>query len=343
MATVLLILVVVLVLAALVFGVVSLLSGDDPGLGAAEPDGRAVPLPNDRSLTETDLKSVRFDVGWRGYRMAQVDRVLRRTAYDIGYKDEMIAVLEAEVIALRDGRAEDAELLRKARESAANPQVAPATSATPPGSGSAGDAAWSDGPTVLGDEPLDRPAQSEQPVIQRPAETRAPVVPTLGTDGAAALRASATVEAPTTPAEAVTPAAEDGDDRPEGSLAYKPVRRVQLAEELPGSEVSGAELTEPSEQADPLPADNAPTPAHDNPAPTGNASASTGNASAPAGNASAPTSDASAPASDASAPASDASVRPGDAEAAEAAGPARRSPAAKKSARPTSGRSPRGR
>ena len=121
MATVLLILVVVLVLAALVFGVVSLLSGDDPGLGAVEPDGRAVPLPNNRSLTETDLKTVRFDLGWRGYRMAQVDRVLRRTAYDVGYKDEMIAVLEAEVQALREGRAEDAELLRKARESAANP------------------------------------------------------------------------------------------------------------------------------------------------------------------------------------------------------------------------------
>jgi DivIVA domain-containing protein len=127
---VLLVLVVVLVVAALVFGVVSLLSGDDPGLGAAEPDGRAVPLPNNRSLTEGDLKAVRFDVGWRGYRMAQVDRVLRRTAYDVGYKDEMIAVLEAEVTALREGRTEDAELFRKARESASNPAAATAVSAT---------------------------------------------------------------------------------------------------------------------------------------------------------------------------------------------------------------------
>ena len=129
MATVLLVLVVVLVVAALVYGVVSLLAGDDPGLGAVEPDGRAEPLPNNRSLTELDLKTVKFDVGWRGYRMAQVDRVLRRTAYDVGYKDEMIAVLEAEVAALRDGRREDAELLRKARESAANP--APASVAPP--------------------------------------------------------------------------------------------------------------------------------------------------------------------------------------------------------------------
>lgn len=120
MGTILLVLVVVLVVAALIFGVVSLLSGDDPGLANVEPDGRALPLPNNRSLTEDDIKTIRFDVTWRGYRMAQIDRVLRRTAYDIGYKNEMIAVLEAEVTALREGREEDAELLRKARESAAS-------------------------------------------------------------------------------------------------------------------------------------------------------------------------------------------------------------------------------
>jgi DivIVA domain-containing protein len=121
MAMLLLVLVVVLVVAGLVFGVVSLLSGDDPGMSPADPDGWARPLPNDRSLREQDLQQVRFDLALRGYRMAQVDRVLRRTAYDLGYKDEMIAVLEAEVIALRDGRREDADLLRKARESAASP------------------------------------------------------------------------------------------------------------------------------------------------------------------------------------------------------------------------------
>jgi DivIVA domain-containing protein len=121
MGTVLLVLVVVLVIAGLVYGVVTLLAGEDPGLSPSDPDGRARPLPNNRSLSEYDLKTVRFDVGFRGYRMTQVDRVLRRTAYDIGYKDEMIAVLEAEVIALREGRVEDAELLRKAREQAAAP------------------------------------------------------------------------------------------------------------------------------------------------------------------------------------------------------------------------------
>lgn len=131
MGTVLLVLVIVLVVAGLVYGVVALLTNEDPGLVPVEPDGRARPLPNTRSLTEFDLQTVRFDVGMRGYRMGQVDRVLRRTAYDIGYKDEMIAVLEAEVIALREGRVEDAELLRKAREAAAS--AAPTTVAPDPG------------------------------------------------------------------------------------------------------------------------------------------------------------------------------------------------------------------
>jgi len=121
MATILLVLVVVLVVAGLVYGVVALLSGDDPGMWPVDPDGVARPLPHDRSLREQDLSNLRFDVAFRGYRMAQVDRALRRTAYDLGYKDEMIAVLEAEVAALREGRMEDAELLRKAREGSTPP------------------------------------------------------------------------------------------------------------------------------------------------------------------------------------------------------------------------------
>jgi hypothetical protein len=50
--------------------------------------------------------------------MAQVDQALTRAAYDIGYKDELISVLEAEVTALREGRTSDADVLRRAREAA---------------------------------------------------------------------------------------------------------------------------------------------------------------------------------------------------------------------------------
>jgi DivIVA domain-containing protein len=121
MGQILILLVVALVAAALVFGVVTLITGGDPGLEPAEPDGTAVPLPVSRPLTEVDLSTVRFDTAVRGYRMAQVDQALRRAAYDLGYKEELINVLEAEVTALREGRVEDAETLRKARENAARP------------------------------------------------------------------------------------------------------------------------------------------------------------------------------------------------------------------------------
>ncbi|MFD0787340.1 DivIVA domain-containing protein, partial [Micromonospora azadirachtae] len=118
MGQVLLMLVVALTVAAVVFGVTALVTGRDPGLVPAEPGGRAVPLPGDRPLREADVEEIRFDTVLRGYQMAQVDRALRRAAYDIGYKSELIGVLEAEVAALREGRTADAETLRRAREQA---------------------------------------------------------------------------------------------------------------------------------------------------------------------------------------------------------------------------------
>jgi DivIVA domain-containing protein len=107
-----------LVVGAIGFGIAVLISGSDPGLAPVEPEGRSVPLPTSRPLNEVDLDAARFDTAVRGYRMDQVDAALRRAAYDIGYKQELIGVLEAEVDALRDGRTEDADKLRSARESA---------------------------------------------------------------------------------------------------------------------------------------------------------------------------------------------------------------------------------
>lgn len=119
MAQVLLWFVVALVVAGIVFGVFTLVTGGDPALEPVEPDGVAVPLPTSRPLGEEDVQGVRFDTALRGYRMSQVDQALRRTAYDIGYKDELIAVLVAEVDALRAGRREEADALRAARRKAA--------------------------------------------------------------------------------------------------------------------------------------------------------------------------------------------------------------------------------
>ena len=118
MAQILLLVTVALVIGALVFGVAALATGNDPGLSPADPDGAARRLPGDRPLVETDVTGLRFDTGLRGYRMAQVDAALARIAYDMGYKHELIEALQAEVEALRAGRLEDAEVLRKAREAA---------------------------------------------------------------------------------------------------------------------------------------------------------------------------------------------------------------------------------
>ncbi len=211
MATVFLVLVVVLVIAGLVFGVISLLSGDDPGLSAVDPDGRARPLPNNRSLSEFDLKDVRFDTGLRGYRMSQVDRVLRRTAYDLGYKDEMIAVLEAEVIALREGRSEDAELLRKARESAAGPALSQAD--------------------------LTRPTDDRTPasaVDEEPADEVEDFTPTRGTAATSGTAAAAEVDSDPTPTDTDYAAAHDrepGNLPREGSLRRREASTDSATEE----------------------------------------------------------------------------------------------------------------
>jgi len=154
--------VVALVVAAIVFGVTVMMSGGDPGLTPVEPDGRSLPLPSDRPLGEEDVFRTRFDTAFRGYRMAQVDQALQRAAYDIGYKGELIGVLEAEVAALREGRTADADVLRRAREAAvapppAEPVVVPDVTPADDQPASASPAAQAAEPAPAGDE---EPAES---------------------------------------------------------------------------------------------------------------------------------------------------------------------------------------
>lgn len=164
----LLLLVVALTVAAIVFGVAVLITGGDPGLGRVEPDGLAVPLPGDRPLREADLADVRFDTAVRGYRMAQVDAALRRAAYDIGYKDELIGVLEAEVTALREGRTADADELSRARR-AALASESTADPAAPADSTAAGSAAPA---SPAADSAAADSASSADPAGTGPVETR---------------------------------------------------------------------------------------------------------------------------------------------------------------------------
>src|SRR2546430_5097236 len=103
MGQLLILIAVALVAAALAWGVAVLLLGRDQGLEPAEPDGRAIPLPSARPLTESDLGLLRFDTAARGYRMAQVDQALRRAAYGIRAKGEPISRLRAAGAAPRPG------------------------------------------------------------------------------------------------------------------------------------------------------------------------------------------------------------------------------------------------
>ncbi|AXO32998.1 DivIVA domain-containing protein [Micromonospora chalcea] len=198
MGEVLLLLVVALTVAAVVFGVTVLVSGKDPGLTPAEPDGRAVPLPGSRPLDESDVTGVRFDTALRGYRMAQVDSALRRAAYDIGYKSELISVLEAENAALRDGRTEDADALRRAREEAAatRPETEPAVDPSDPE------------PVVIDLSAPERPAHTD--ADGQPG--RAPAEP-----GVAEAPAAAATEDTVSPANGIGAGSAD-DDRERGPV-----------------------------------------------------------------------------------------------------------------------------
>jgi len=91
---------VVLVLAALgvLFVVAAVAAGRGDLMADVNPDRRPVELP-DRSLRADDLELLRFGVGFRGYRMDQVDAVLDRLAVELAQRDELIAALEARVAA----------------------------------------------------------------------------------------------------------------------------------------------------------------------------------------------------------------------------------------------------
>jgi DivIVA domain-containing protein len=246
MGQLLLIVVVALTVAAVVFGVTVLVSGGDSGLAPAEPDGRAVPLPATRPLREDDLGDVTFDTASRGYRMAQVDQALRRAAYDIGYKDELIGVLEAEVNALRDGRTLDADALRRAREAAQVPasggtagavaEVAEVIEVLPEPGAATGDglaieaAALAAGPRGADDAP--------GPVAISPAEQAAA---DRGDEGPGPVAIS--------PAEQA--AADRGDEGP-GPVAIWPAEQAAADGDESGSGAppSATELGEPGEPAE---------------------------------------------------------------------------------------------
>ncbi len=79
---------------AAVFGAIAwVAAGRGGGLDDPRQDRPEPALADDRQLGKDDIDGARFAVGFRGYRMDQVDRMLDRLAAEIDHRDRTIAEL----------------------------------------------------------------------------------------------------------------------------------------------------------------------------------------------------------------------------------------------------------
>lgn len=112
----------------LTLAVVAVIAVVAVGRGDALPDpvvDRApLGLP-DGPLDAQALEHLRFSLGFRGYRMDQVDEVLDRLAGELGARDERIAHLEGQLEEQRQERVAAAARPGADRSSAALPSSAP--------------------------------------------------------------------------------------------------------------------------------------------------------------------------------------------------------------------------
>jgi DivIVA domain-containing protein len=89
----------VAVVAGVVFVVAALAVGRFERMSPAPPDGWWAGLPS-RPLTAADLAATRFDMSFRGYRMAEVDAVLARLADELARRDYELARRDEELVKL---------------------------------------------------------------------------------------------------------------------------------------------------------------------------------------------------------------------------------------------------
>ncbi|MFC5287278.1 DivIVA domain-containing protein [Actinokineospora guangxiensis] len=87
-------LVIMVLVAAVVFLLASVVFGRGEELPALPPGASPTRLPA-ADLTGDDLREVRFQLVLRGYKMSEVDWVLRRTAEEVDALRARVAELEA--------------------------------------------------------------------------------------------------------------------------------------------------------------------------------------------------------------------------------------------------------
>ncbi|PPK70150.1 DivIVA domain-containing protein [Actinokineospora auranticolor] len=95
MTTVLIYLVVMVLVAAVVFLLASLVFGRGEDLPALPPGASPTRLPS-ADVTGDDVRKVRFQLVLRGYRMTEVDWVLRQVGGELDRLRARVAELEGE-------------------------------------------------------------------------------------------------------------------------------------------------------------------------------------------------------------------------------------------------------
>lgn len=119
---ILVVLAVVAAVAAVAAGVLRGGASEEIGLPEATTTLPALRLPADR-LGERDVERVRFSIGFRGYRMDEVDQVLDRLAGELRVRDAELAELRERLEGPRP--TEDAEPSAQAPDNGESEELAP--------------------------------------------------------------------------------------------------------------------------------------------------------------------------------------------------------------------------
>ncbi|MGH3329285.1 MAG: DivIVA domain-containing protein [Streptomycetales bacterium] len=92
-----------LVVAGVIFVIAAVAAGYGDAMPGVRSDRRDLVLPG-RPLGKVDVDRLRLDVGFRGYRMDEVDDVLDRLAAELEDRDSRIARLERDLFEARTVR-----------------------------------------------------------------------------------------------------------------------------------------------------------------------------------------------------------------------------------------------
>jgi DivIVA domain-containing protein len=215
----------VLAVLAVLFVAAAVATHEGDVLVDAPPDDADLVLP-DTALQPEDVAEVRFGMAVRGYRMAEVDRVLARLATELAVRDTRVAALEQALVDAVEPTVAEVEQPRPEPDPWSQPELvappsrpAPAASLTGPAAVLPA-AAWSETSTVASDEAAvhapvaagDEPATAASPSEPEPPLDQPPVDDTDAQQGVDVLADESFAALAPPPAPVVGEAAEPDVD-----------------------------------------------------------------------------------------------------------------------------------